>query len=385
MSKNTTLHQNSSIWRISLTLLLVADGGTVLFGQGCIAIRPGLCQLDPAIWLGHSDNSTSNTVSTNLLASDWMVSLGYSWFESDRHFRGRHEEPNRQSAGTEVINNVMSWTLGLTYVVDSRFSLTTTLPYQYATRSSLYEHDRRHRYTTKAAGLQDARVVLNYWLKAPQSHPRFNVSIGTGLKIPTGKFAATDIFHTDPDRDPSTPNVSISRPVDQSIQPGDGGWGIPLETQAYWSFSSRWTAYANGAYLLNPRETNGTLTNRRRTNESVMSVADQYFGRLGLGYDLKRIGPMTTITLGGRVEGIPVRDAIGGSQGFRRPGYTLSIEPGILVASHRWQFALYAPVAVLRDRVQSITDRENSTPGNRVHGDAAFADFSIVGTLAYRF
>ena len=116
-----------------------------------------------------------------------------------------------------------------------------------------------------------------------------------------------------------------------------------------------------------------------------MSVADQYFGRLGLGYDIKKHGPMVTLTLGGRVEGIPARDAIGGSQGFRRPGYTLSVEPGVIVASHQWQFALTTPVAVLRDRVRSVTDIENSTPGNIVHGDAAFADFSVIGTLVYRF
>ena len=375
----------SFMWGFAVFISLLTQLPCLLQGQGCIAIRPGFCQLEPNMWLDSGTHTDNTIMSTNLVSADWVASLGYSWFKSDRHFRGRHEESNRQANGTEVINEVHSWALGLTYAFDPQWSATFTLPFQHATRSSLYEHDRTQRYTTKASGLQDARLVFNYWLINPLSRPKANISFGLGLEMPTGDYNASDTFFTDPDRDPSTPVVPVKHPVDQSIQPGDGGWGIPMELQAYWAMSERWTTYANGFYLFNPRETNGTLTYRRQANEAVMSVADQYFGRLGLGYDIKKRGPMVTLTLGGRVEGIPVKDAIGGSKGFRRPGYTLSVEPGIILASHTWQFSLTTPVAVLRDRVQSLTDKENSTPGNRVHGDAAFADFSVIGTLAYRF
>ena len=385
MNPIRVFHIAPRAWLLIAAFHILCSGEPTLQGQGCIAIRPGFCQIEPREWFKQEAHATTGINSTNLVAADWVTSLGFSWFKSDRHFRGRHEEANRQTDNTEVINDVMSWTLGLTYVFDSQLSATATLPFQYATRSSLYEHDRITRHTTRSSGIQDARVTLNYWLKDPHSHPRFNIALGIGIKIPTGDDAATDTFYTDPDGDPLTPVVPVKRPVDQSIQPGDGGWGIPLEMQAYWSISPRWSAYANGLYLLNPHETNGTPTSRRRANEAIMSVADQYFGRLGFGYDIKSRGPLTTMTLGGRVEGIHTEDAIGGSAGFRRPGYTVSIEPGIIVASHKWQFALTAPVALLRNRVQSLTDRQNSTPGNIVHGDAAFADFSVVGTIAYRF
>jgi hypothetical protein len=42
------------------------------------------------------------------------------------------------------------------------------------------------------------------------------------------------------------------------------------------------------------------------------------------------------------------------------------------------------PIALYRNRTQSVTDIENSTPGNVVHGDAAFADYLVNFTLAWR-
>jgi hypothetical protein len=35
------------------------------------------------------------------------------------------------------------------------------------------------------------------------------------------------------------------------------------------------------------------------------------------------------------------------------------------------------PIALRRDRLQSVTDKARSTPTNRVNGDAAFADYSV--------
>jgi hypothetical protein len=45
---------------------------------------------------------------------------------------------------------------------------------------------------------------------------------------------------------------------------------------------------------------------------------------------------------------------------------------------------LNVPVALYRNRTQSLTDIENSTPEREVHGDAAFADYLINFSLAWR-
>ena len=122
--------------------------------------------------------------------------------------------------------------------------------------------------------------------------------------------------------------LAQEKTVDQSIQPGTGGWGIILELYAYQQIIPRLNAYVNGAYTITPEEKNGVPTFRSNPFEAEMSIADSYLGRAGFEYLLwPKYG--LSFSLGGRVEGVPVRDLVGGSEGFRRPGYAISIEPGI--------------------------------------------------------
>src|SRR5438309_444254 len=82
--------------------------------------------------------------------------------------------------------------------------------------SSLYEHDFIHRHTMHAGGLGDMRILTDLWLLAPHKHMDGNIALGLGVKVPTGDDKAADISYrtTGP----------VTRPVDPSIQPGDGGW-----------------------------------------------------------------------------------------------------------------------------------------------------------------
>ena len=60
-----------------------------------------------------------------------------------------------------------------------------------------------------------------------------------------------------------------------------------------------------------------------------MSVTDQYLVRGGIGHALPKIRGLAA-SFGGRFEGVPVRDLIGGANGFRRPGYAISVDPGLM-------------------------------------------------------
>jgi hypothetical protein len=88
--------------------------------------------------------------------------------------------------------------------------------------------------------------------------------------------------------------------------------------------------------------------------------------------------PGLTGSFGVRLEGVPALDVIGGDQGFRRPGYVVSLEPGLAIATRHHTISLSVPVAVRRDRIRSYADRLNGG-----HGDAAFADFLIALSYSY--
>ncbi|MER3374158.1 MAG: hypothetical protein RIM83_05930 [Allomuricauda sp.] len=358
------------------TLCLILFIAASFFGiktssaQGCVAIR-------------HFSSCVGNTLESNLLGpGDIQIGSNYRYFRSFRHFRGTEEEPDRVANGSEVINHSHSWDFFLTYGITDRLYTSITIPTVINTRSSLYEHGRDERNVTYSRGLADIRVGVGYWLFDLEKHQNGNLAVGLGVKLPTGNWNASDIFYNvGPEGGPQV------RPVDQSIQPGDGGFGITLDFQFYQKIAEKLFAYGGGFYLINPRETNGTRTFRETLspilqNEAIMAVPDQYSLRAGVSQSFSNT---ISGSLGARYEGVPVKDLIGGNEGFRRPGNVLSIDPGIAFIKDNFSINLNVPFAVRRERPQSVTDKQTEeATGNPRQGDAAFADYLINLGVSFR-
>src|SRR5262249_33709871 len=109
------------------------------------------------------------------------------------------------------------------------------------------------------------------------------------------------------------------------------------------------------------------------------SVPDQYMTRFGFQYTIWPEGGLA-LSLGGRFEGVPVKDLIGGSDGFRVAGYAVSIEPGISWTWKKNAFTFSAPVAVLRHDEDSTYNQRLGTKGA-----GGFADFLILASYQRRF
>jgi hypothetical protein len=309
----------------------------------------------------------------------WQVSIGFRKQRSHRHFVGTVEQKNREREGTEIVNDVYLWDLGLTYNFTPRTSLSVSVPVQHATRVSPARFNAAGVQTSPKAvshgiGVGDMSVGAKVWLLDPgrEDRPRQNIAFGFGVKLPTGNEGVTDTVDS-----ATGPRLVV---VDQSIQLGDGGFGVALSTDMY---KRLWktTLYGNGIYLFNPRNTNGVRTGRGRASEAIMSVADQYLARAGVVVPIPKVGGWSA-SFGARLEGIPVRDAFGKSDGFRRPGYALSLEPGVnwLRSRGREMWSASVAVPVERNRRVSISDMQDHR-----HGDAAFADYVLVLGYARRF
>ena len=350
--------------------------------QGCVAIRGGM---------GCSGMSVGGSNLVSLGKGEWQASVGYRYFKSYRHFRGTTEETERVENHTEVINKAHTADLGISYGLNHRISLALNLPVNFYDRSSLYEHygnsieanPGQQRFHTEARGIGDLRLSATYWLLDPMTSAGANLAIGLGIKAPTGDANVQDDFHK---LDENDQDYTVARAVDQSIQLGDGGWGFNLEMQGFKAIGQGFSGYFSGFYLFNPREMNETLTRGTLVNADPIiayhSVADQFSARLGLSYLLLPESGLV-LSLGGRVEGVPAKDLIGGDQGFRRPGYVASVEPGLFYAYKNATFSLNMPVALYRNRVKSVYDLADTT-GQR-HGDAAFANYLVSLTAAWRF
>jgi hypothetical protein len=347
-----------------LTLLINRE----LNAQGCVAIRSGgaVCTRQEA---------------DSLSSGHWMLTVNYRYFHSFRHYVGTEEQKERVENKTDVRNWSRSANITLVRQFNNRWSLSADIPVISNSRSSMYEHygntstSPNARRSTHSFGLGDIRLSANYWLLDPAKFHNVNLQAGLGIKLPTGDYRYQDYFW----RNDTTYSLG---PVDQSIQLGDGGTGISLELNGYYNFSPFWGLYGNVYYLVNPREQNGVSTARGgvptttavKYTTSVMSVPDQYLGRIGFNRMLQRF----TASAGLRLEGIPSNDLIGGSKGFRRPGYVISAEPGISYMTRTTTFFATVPVALVRNRTKSYADKLRSAAENAdIHGDAAFADYLI--------
>ena len=328
------------------------------FSQGCTPAR------HMALSLGAEGISY-------LEADHWQATVSYRYLRSEHIFIGDSGQTQIAATGQNTITDIHSFDVGLTYALTKRFSVTLNLPFTAAARSGIDADQLRH--SMHAGGLGDLRLVGNVWLLDPAKKPKGNVLVSLGFKAPTGDYGATDLFYRT--------NGPVLRPVDISIQPGDGGWGIVLQMEAFREIATDLYAYTAGFYLVNPRVKNGTETLRSTPGNIVInSVPDQYLGRVGLAYVLWPQKGLS-FSLGARIDGIPTRDLIGGGDdGFRRPGFSIDIEPGLSISRGEYTFTLSGPVALVRHEERSIRDLQ---AGTRSAG--GFADFLIFASVSRRF
>jgi hypothetical protein len=360
-----------------IIVLLLSTASANLYAQGCVAVK-------------NMSSCSINWGDENV--QGWQFSANYRYFRSYKHFVGSEEQTERVENGTEVINNDNSINLGLSYTFNNRWSATLIVPYVFIDRSSLYEHlgnsttqnPEQLRFHTQSQGLGDVRAI-GYYNAMPQME-NGSLTLGFGVKAPTGKYNATDYFHKQ--------EGLVKNVVDQSIQPGDGGFGIITEFDFMRNISGKIYGYANGMYMLSPRNTNGVKRSNNLTvnpttgaeieKSNEFSVPDQYMIRIGGRY----MSDKFQLSLGGRMECIPSKDLVGDSQGFRRPGYIISAEPAAFYTFGAHTVGFNLPVAIVRNRTRSQIDIErgtNPTTGEKYHGDAAFADWLLSISYAFKF
>ena len=335
--------------------------------QGCVAAhspQPVISGLDP----------TSEAGSHSFAHGQWLrgltVTTGFRTYSSFRHYVGTQWQEQRLLKHNAVLNHDDHWVLDLSYRLTPRLSVIGSIPGLDATR-----HQQGNVNVYRSGGIGDVTVGIESWVWRPPTESHGNVALSAQLKLPTGindakgrKFLAN--------------GTAPIEPFDESIQPGDGTLGFSLGTEAYREFFWHTSGYFTGSWLFSPQDTTGVKTFRSAPGEDVISAADEYLWRGGLSRPVTHVKLLRGLALsaGGRMEGVPVRDAFGKSNGFRRPGYVISFEPGLMYARGRTMFNVSGPWAMERNRKISVTDIANHS-----HGDAAFADYTIIASVTRSF
>jgi hypothetical protein len=344
-------------------LVLAVVAGVALmesrvYAQGCVAahsnqrVIEGLMSFDSA-------GGTSSKWQHNL-----TVNIGYRVFNSNKYFQGSKEIPRP----TAIRNHQNIFDVGIEYTLNPRWSLIADVPVYNGTRNQLYPPTG----IFQVSGLGDITVGAERWMFRPPTESGGNVAVNASVKLPTGIYDATGSA--------LYKGQTVNATADQSMQPGDGSWGFNLGTQAYHPLWRIAAVYAQASYLFNPRDTNGVATFRSQPGQSVMSVTDQYLYRAGISQGIPKLRGLS-LSLGVRGEGVPVRDLMGKSNGFRRPGSIVSLDPGLIFRYRRDSVYVNGPWALYRNRPPSVPEIQNNT----INGDAFFADYTVIAGIAHHF
>ncbi|HEV8253295.1 MAG TPA: hypothetical protein VGQ78_00950 [Vicinamibacteria bacterium] len=289
-----------------------------------------------------------------LKKGQWQLTVAYRGLTSDKHYQGTQPAPQLDAGGP--INRQKQLNLELTRAATSRLDLSLSVPLHDNTFTIKRVPPGGRDLVdgiTRARGLGDVMARGRYWLLDPHAPARLNLGVTAGVKLPTGKADVTDTIY------------GRVVPVDWSIQPGDRGLAFSLGSDAFWKVR-RATLFASGLYLFNPRDTTGTASffGALQGRPPVPnSAADQYSVQLGAFLSVRSRWPLPSLSY--RIEGVPINDVFGRSNGFRRPGNIQFIEPRLSLPVGRHLVSLGVPIKThvnVKDSPVSVRREDATVP-----------------------
>ena len=338
------------------------------FSQGCIPVRSinGLGQY----------NITNNAFSV----ANWQLNFTNRYFKSARDFKEKVDQ--KTPIQNKIENETYTFDISVTRLLPKGWSVNMSIPINANARTTSFEHGGANtpRRATHSFGAGDLSLTAYKWLRSPAEKQKWNMQVGLGIKFATGDYNYQDYFY----RNDSTRVLS---PVNPGIQLGDGGTGLITELNSYYSFSDAIGLYANFYYLINPREQNGTVYTSGRTPTPLQlkgggvenSVPDVYSIRAGAYVKTGQF----TFEAGIKKEGTPVEDLIGGSNGGRRAGYVLSLEPGVVYTRKSTSIFFYVPVTVGRRIKQNVPDKKiTQITGVYTVGAGGSPDYQLIAGVS---
>jgi hypothetical protein len=347
---------------LSATLLVAPLGITLaaepLSAQGCTPIR-----FTTPIDLGGEGQAYQR-------ANQWQFTLAYRRLHSNQFFVGTSQDPTKGPGGQPPEHNIHTLVADIAYSPTDRLQLNVSLPFSTASISRVGWPQTTARHEQRATGIGDVSAMGALWLLNPKSHENGNVSVGLGFKAPTGSHTTSSWFYIASD--------SVAFPADQTIQPSDGGWGFTFQAQAFQRVREGIYVYGFGTYTANPKDQTEVTINP--TSPLHWSVPDVYQAQLGAAFSVWPEQGLT-VSLGGRLDGIPKNDLFGGGDttAVKRTSQIIYADPGLSLSRGKSSFTLSVPIRLHANRFQSgLEERTGATSGG------GYAKYLIFASYSYR-
>jgi hypothetical protein len=294
----------------------------------------------------------------------WQVGLAVRSLRSSRLIQG-HTDMGPSS----VVTNTVGFP-SLTYGLSDRVAIAVTVPVGRGTHETLYPDQQRHR--NAATGIGDISVTASAWLlSASPLRTGGNLGFGAGLKLPTGRNAVEGRWW-------NADGTAISFPVHQSIEPGDGSWGLIARVHGFQPLAAGVYAYGGAVYTASLLG----VTDVPRTPDSTQfwAAPDTWEASAGVAWAVRPEQGFSA-RLGFVFSGTTRRDLIGDtdSREHRLPATAGYLEPGLTLTRgpHTWTLGL--ATRIYKNFMPSVWDEAAGKKGG-----GGLAKFLVQGGYVLR-
>jgi len=325
-------------------------------GQGCEPIR-----FTTPVSLGGESQAYQP-------AGEWQLTMAYRRLISNEWFVGQEENSDLAPGGTSPEFRINTFVASAAYSFSDRYRVRISVPMSSGSLSRTWPDKAVHR--QRATGLGDVTIMGEAWALAPRTHEQGNVAFALGLKMPTGSHTVASQFYT--------AAGAVDFPADQTIQPGDGGWSVLVESRGFRRLTERIHAYASGSYMISPKAR--SEVEWIPGSQQYWSVPDVYSARAGAAVAVLPDHGLS-LSLGGRIDGIPIHDVLGGGDEdtIKRTAYVIFADPGASFSRGRSILTLSVPYRIAVNRQKSLF--EQATNGLNAGG---FAKHLVFASYTHR-
>jgi hypothetical protein len=277
---------------------------------------------------------------------EWQIQGSFNRYTSSEPFTDSEIQHGTIDAGMNPKTGGTSLNFQGAYALTRKLNLTADVPIILQSYWNYPLGGVRREMKTK--GLGDIVLGGRLWLLKTEKNSKQNLAVQFALRLPTGDSNYQVMYPN------GTGGDIRKRAAKSDVQPGSGSFGLRMTVQGFRRFK-HFSVYGNALYLFSLKERNDTYSIMSTLNPGGPSAVpafkrynaapDSYLYNAGLSAPIPRLKGFS-VSLGGQMAGVPAFNVLTGDEGYRQPGYIVTLNPGLSFNTKPATYFISVPVRV---------------------------------------
>ena len=297
---------------------------------------------------------------------EWQVQGSFNRYNSDEYFTGTTLRNDLISVGAAPKEGGTSLNFQGAYALTRNINLTADVPILLDSYWNYRLGGTRHEMKTR--GLGDIVIGGRAWLFNTEKNTKQNLALQLALRLPTGDSNYQVRYPNGLGQD-----IKL-RAAKVDIQPGSGAAGLRLAAQGFRRLRY-FAVYGNALYLFSLKEQNDTYSIMSvlnpggpaavPANKRYNATPDSYLYNAGASAPVPGLKGLS-FSLGSQIAGVPTFNVLTGSEGYRQPGYLVTLNPGLSLNTKLASYSINVPVRVYGGILKDFSGTQQSGNLNKV-------------------